>query len=857
MKRPLTVLAAGFVLGEVLALQALRSVDMGILPWLSAAAAGFLWLCAAAVGFLRRRMGIKPYRRTVRDNMQGSRTREIRGLLLFLACLMAGCCLGSGRGGREKAILDREEAVAGGLAGARIKVRGRIGRMDEKEGAVTLTLDDATAYAGLRTMVFRRVLVYVEREGEDPKGQAGAGPVHDHLAVGMNVSVKGSMEPVEGPRNPGEFDFKMYYRTKGTACRMFAESLEPAGGEGVPYDGALEAFRAWCAGVLERICVPGDAAIFKAVLLGDSSSMDPQVRHMYQRHGISHLLAVSGQHLSIIGGGIYLMLRRGGLGYGKAGGVSAFLVISYGVLTGSSGSAVRAVIMILCLWMAAVRGRSYDTMSALGLAALVLLYREPYLLYHSGFQLSFGAVLAIGGLGSWIRPALGLAHPWAETLLISLCVQIVITPVVLYHYYQYPLYGIFLNLLVIPLISILMYSGILGIAVGSFWLRGGMAAVGAGHYILRFYEWLCGQAERLPGYCLIMGRPAWIQMGLYVLGMAGALRGIKWLGDRGNRTDLSVPSQRDAAGEKHKAPIRVLLCPVLLACSYVLCFLVLLPLPVKGLEMVCLDVGQGDGLLLLTREYTVMVDGGSSSQKNLGSRTLEPYLTSRGITRIDYAVVSHGDSDHISGLTYLLSESRDIEIGKVLLPVMGKGEDIYQNLEDMAAARGSQVIYMGESGLVKAGDLTLTCLYGGEDFPGKDRNSHSLVLCGDYGGFHMLFTGDTGEAQERRLLELAEVRGSIQDTHLNHVQVLKTAHHGSQTSSSEDFLDRMKIKLALISYGRGNTYGHPSPEVLERLDGRGIPVLETGKAGALTLHTDGSRLWIHTFLQEDPSLRKP
>ena len=107
----------------------------------------------------------------------------------------------------------------------------------------------------------------------------------------------------------------------------------------------------------------------------------------------------------------------------------------------------------------------------------------------------------------------------------SLCVQIVITPVVLYHYYQHPLYGIFMNLLVIPLIAVLMYSGILGIVLGSFWLKGGTAAVGAGHYVLCFYEWLCRQVEHLPGYCLVMGRPSWIQIILYGAGMAGTLYG--------------------------------------------------------------------------------------------------------------------------------------------------------------------------------------------------------------------------------------------------------------------------------------------------------------------------------------------
>ena len=213
-------------------------------------------------------------------------------------------------------------------------------------------------------------------------------------------------------------------------------------------------------------------------------------------------------------------------------------------------------------------------------------------------------------------------------------------------------------------------------------------------------------------------------------------------------------------------------------------------------------------------------------------------------------MVSHGDSDHINGLVYLLEESKDIRIGTLVLPVMGKGEEVYENLAVLARSKGAEVVYMKTTDRVEAGDLTLTCLYAGEDFGGKDRNSHSLVLCGDYKGFHMLFTGDMGEGQERSLVRLAEQEGTLQDIHMNHVQILKTAHHGSRTSSSEMFLDRLKVQLALVSYGKGNSYGHPSPETMDRLEDHGIVILETGEKGAITLQTDGASLRIYAFLEE-------
>lgn len=845
MKRPLVVLAAGYVLGEVLALQDNTAVDLGVLAWLCAAAAGILWLLDTGWGVLRPS--------APKEKMQGRSNRKHRVLLLFLVCLLFGSSLGMARGWQEKGFLDHEESVARTMAGARILVRGVIKKAEQKEDTVTLVLEEVTAEAGRRTGKFRRMVVYAENRTTEKNDSDSGG----ELAVGVKVQVRGKLAPVEGPGNPGEFDFRTYYRTKGIACRLYGENLAVAGGEAIPYYKGIAEFRMQCAGILEKICLPEDVAVFKAVLLGDTSDMNPEMRDMYQRNGISHLLAVSGQHLAIIGGGIYLMIRRAGAGYGKAGMISAVLVISYGIMTGSSGSAIRAVIMIVCLWLAAVKGRSYDTLSALGAAALILLCRQPYLLYHSGFELSFGAVLAISGLGGWMQSFLELERAWEKTLLISLSVQIVLTPIVLYHYFQHPLYGIFLNLLVIPLVSILMYSGILGIVLGSFWIQGGVAAVGAGHYILRFYELLCEFAEGLPGYNLVLGRPSPGSLVMY-FGIHGMGTAVVLFCIRGRSAFIRAKSParcNDHLAESHfRTRVSSISCkPMILMYFfgiYALSFAVLVPRPVEGLEVVCLDVGQGDGLLLRTGKRAVLIDGGSSSQKKLGDIVLEPYLKSRGISWIDYAVVSHGDSDHINGLIYLLEESKDIGIGTLVLPVMGKGEEVYENLAVLARREGADVVYMKTGDWVETGELTLTCLYAGEDFGGKDRNSHSLVLCGDYKGFHMLFTGDMGEGQESSLARLAEQEGTLQDIHLNHVQILKTAHHGSRTSSSEVFLDRLRIQLAVVSYGKENSYGHPSPETMERFRRQGISVLETGKKGAITLKTDGTSLRVHAFLEE-------
>lgn len=940
MKRPLIVLAAGFVLGEVLALQGQKAVSQGLWWWLYAAAGLF--------GMWSYRM-LFPQSGGKRQGSSAGKT----ALLLFFVLALTGGCAGYARGAWEKERLDREEVSARGFTGTRVTLQGRIGKTEQGNGSLSLVLEDVKARVGKADKRYGRVIVYVKDDeggkygrsgaddgggkhgrsgaddggGNDGKGGADDGGGRNgangrkkgnaglpDLLPGMTVEIKGKMEAIEGPGNPGEFDFRRYYRSKGTACRLFGEQIKIIDGEYIPYQTFLMKFRAGCGKILDRVCPAQDSAVFKAVLLGDTSGMEPEVRSMYQRHGISHLLAVSGQHLAIIGGGIYLIMRRLGLGYSRAGILGAVMVISYGIMTGSSGSAIRAVIMIMCLWLAASRGRSYDTLSALGLAAVILLWKAPYLLYASGFQLSFGAVFAIGGLGGWLKSGFKTDKGWKNTILMSLCVQIVITPVVLYHYYQHPLYGIFMNLLVIPLIAVLMYSGILGIVLGSFWLKGGTAAVGAGHYVLCFYEWLCRQVEHLPGYCLVMGRPSWIQIILYGAGMAGTLYWLRRLrfeemgdgledegedgvkggvkggikdgvkdgvkggvkegvkdgakggvkgdvkdGVKGGVKDGVKAGIKDTINDSNSGkgiggtcryhisrfPIAVT------ACLYGLLFLTLLPVPEKGLKVIMLDVGQGDGIVMRTEAFTILVDGGSSSDKNLGEKTLEPCLKSIGIDTLDFAVVSHGDSDHISGLLYLMEHSEDIAVRNLILPMPGRGQEIYDELEQAAEDSGGKVFYMAPTDRIQAGGLNLTCLYaGGGLLPSDDRNAHSLVLCADYKGFHMLFTGDMGTEQEKGLLKLAEEEGSLQQEHLSHVQVLKMAHHGSDTSSGEGFLDFLDPDLALVSYGRGNSYGHPSPDVMERMKKRRIPVMETGYGGAVILRTDGKGLRCVYFMEE-------
>ena len=826
VKRPLLLMAVVYVLGVC--------VSAGECGFVLRGAAGILFACLV---------------------FHGVKTKTIRKgalALLFVLFLAGGL-----RYQLSARAFQRSEERIRIFSGMKVRLSGEVQEYTAAAGKAKLRVRNAllsSAYGARETLPASAIaamrarydqpvgtiLVYMEAGDEAP-------------LPGEQVEIYGKISPAETPRNEGSFDFRLYYRTISVHGSMYGTSCHVIGGDPKPFARGLQNLRLQMGEIIDRLLPPQDAGIYRALLTGDKSAMDEDIRSLYQENGIAHILAVSGLHLSILGLGVYELLRRFGSSKAASGIVAALLIVSYGILTGCSGSALRAVLMLLLRFLGAAVGRSYDMLTAMAAAALFLLWKEPFMLFSAGFQLSFLAVLAIGLCAQLPSPK----PTFFAGLWLSFYLQLLTLPVILFHFFRFPLYGILLNLIVLPLMGLVMYSGIFGVVFFALSEKLATIAIGGGHGILRLYMLLCTRCAALPYSSLLLGRPSMYSILLYytVLGF------VTWALMERNKADhaalqrgwkhsahpeILVPERSVQQSEKNRLrrwlrehtgttaqtvlfigrlPLPCLLLPLLLS---MLCLPAKQP---KGLEITALDVGQGDGFILRNHGLVMSIDGGSTSHQGLGKDVLVPYLESQGIGHIDLALITHCDADHYSGILYLLEEEAKISIGELLLPRVAMQDARYDALRNAATARNVQIRYFGQGDRIALGEVEMVGYYPAGTEKLAAANDHSIGMLLRAPDFQMLFTGDMDEICEQQMLAALWAANAGYPK----IDVLKAGHHGSHTSTSEVLLAALRPDYAILSYGVGNDYGHPHAETRERLQRYGVEMLETGVMGEIRI----------------------
>ena len=666
--------------------------------------------------------------------------------------------------------------------------------------------------------------------------------------AGSYVRVFGEVSPFLQATNPGEFDAAAYYRRKD--C-LFALRKTKITAQTKTY-GRLEEFlsqlRYESEVLFRKLLGEKNGATASAMVLGQKKGMDSEVKALYQGAGISHLLAISGLHLSLIGAGLFGLLKKVRLPVALSAGISTWILIVYAQLTGMGISTRRALVMFLLFLAAGLLKRTPDLPTSLAVAALLLLVPRPQRILDAGFQLSFSAVLGIAVMipvlqDGWedaapsLRVTDGVAG-WniARTAIVRTCrllrknilaglgITMTMLPFLLIHFYEWSQWSVLLNLAVIPLMGILLPC-LIGLQL--------VARLTAFTHCLELpqhllctaieaifscYEQLCRFTTALPGSILHTGYPTWQTLTAYTIGLIA----------------LAV------SGKKLRPHLR-------LAAAVCLMGIFLIRLPGE-LKVTMLDVGQGECVGIETREHHVyLVDAGSTSKKKTGQYQIIPWLKYIGTRSVEGIFITHWDEDHISAVGELLewSKSSRVKIRRIFLPDVALKDEVLETLLQQIEEAEVSVEYLSAGERMTDGALQISCLHPYAKKVPEDRNDASLVLRLSQGDFQMLLTGDLEKSGEDWLVEQA--RPATQNP--LRCTILDAGHHGASNATGEALLDLAQPGVVLISCGKNNRYGHPAPETLQRLEERGIRWYSTAEVGAIQVQVEKKKVKIKQYIQ--------
>ncbi len=639
--------------------------------------------------------------------------------------------------------------------------------------------------------------------------------------------------------NPGEFDYRGSLNRKGIFVTGYVKNamlIEKTGTEDSWPGRYIEGVRSKIRSFIDRSDVK-NGELIKAVVIAESHGIDPEIREAFVRTGTVHILVIAGLHVGFVAlfsYGLFLFLlkrsERVMLGFNVKK-LAAFLtvipVVTYGLLAGFPLSTKRAVIMVIVFTTSYIFNRGKELYNTLSLAALLILLIYPYSLWEISFQLSFAAVFSIiylvprfegffnqeekdpgekaGVLSRLFRRRI------IPAFFVTLAASLGTSPVLAYHFHRVSVVGLAANLIAVPITGIILPVILSSLIISPFWeglARIPLFAADAGFElmvrIIRFFS-------SLPYSSVWVTTPTVLEIILfYSLVICTA----------------NIRKKRICA---YLAPV------VLLAIFIDWGWWSYGRLWGRELRVTFISVGQGEsGLIEFPGEAVMLIDGGGlySSGYDIGEKVVAPFLWSKKIRRIDYMVLSHAQFDHMAGLRFIARNFKIKEFwwnGDGSLGALGR---IFSDSDIRVKAIDDT------TGKITVGGATVEVLHPHKDLP-FDKNNMCLVLRITYGKESFLFTGDIGEGAERELVK-RDIRAVV----------LKAPHHGSRNSSSLEFLKRVSPSIVVVSAGRGNVFGFPHMETLERYSLIGAKVYRTDRNGAITISTDGKELKESAYLTE-------
>ncbi len=663
----------------------------------------------------------------------------------------------------------------------------------------TVQLDAVVTRWPERTDYGARVILQAG-EGEGRKVSAllyGDSGLSD-LRPGDKLSCVAYCTPADASRG----EDSLYYASQGIhlSAKAYGD-ITVTKAEGIPPRYALTILSGKIRQTIDGLYPEHEAGFLRAILTGDKSGLEQADKDNFNRVGLGHVVVISGLHVTFLMGVLTLFLdprkKRSLL-------VLLPVLLAFCLMTGSGPGTVRAAILCTLALLAPLLGREYNCFTGLSTALLLLLAWNPWAAANAGLQFSFLSTLGILLFGenwckAWLKPFPRKAKRWLRPvfgiLTVSLAAMVFTVPLSWYYFGRFSLIAPLANLCASWAVSLAFVGGALSVLVGAVCFPVGHLLAELVGLPIRYFFWFAGKASQISLAAVEMDRGYYAAWALFVYGFV-----LLYL----------------LAPVKEKRPIL----PAC-ACVVTLCLSALLTAKTvqrQDLALTVLDVGQGQSVVVTSQKSRALVDCGGTKRPG---DTAATYLQSIGSSDVDLLVLTHFHEDHAGGVPELLDRVR---VGAIAVPDVDPDSPLRQEIEAQAAEQGIPIHYVTETCQVALGQAQLT-LYAPVGSGGESNEQCVSVLCAK-GTWEALLTGDMPGEEEVRLAN----REKLPD-----IECLIAGHHGSKYSTSEALLQVTRPDLAMISVGR-NTYGHPAPETLARLEAAGAAIYRTDRHGSITIY---------------------
>ena len=607
------------------------------------------------------------------------------------------------------------------------------------------------------------------------------------------VYITGEVSIPKERSNPGTFDYRRYLKSIGIRCIITAENIEnvkKAGGIAA----LLKSAKCRTADIFES-ALGDDSAVVMGLLFGETSGIDEDIIETFRRGGTAHVLAVSGLHLGLLYSFLCRFKRKK---RSIPADIAIVLALSaYTALAGFTASVVRACLMIFIHIAGNHLNRRYDLISSTCVSMIIILAVNPMQIYSAGFQMSFLAVITLGVMIPLIQKKI------KGILLPMIAVQTGMVPYTMYVFNYVSLTSVISNIPVYFIAAAMIPAGISVIAFCWLPVIAKPAAMITGLFV-KLLLW-CNDFTYMGGvFTFDVASPSVIFLAVYYIF-------IFYMCSEAGQIALIRRNYKKIAAVFAAAVICGAGCSVYLSDGF------------EKTDMVFVDVGQGDCLHIKAGGKNLLIDGGGSFNYNVGKSTLKPYLLKNGVTKIDMAIATHLHTDHYQGLKEL---SQTYRIKKLGVYEANRVNENHLKKE----FKTDEILYLAAGDVINMGrNVSVEVLSPdrGNPLDEKDENKNSLVLRVNVKGSSVLMTGDIDEKGEKTLIADTDIKADI----------LKIAHHGSRYSSCEKFIAVAAPKIAVIQVGK-NTYGHPSEEVIKRLENHKITVLRNDEQGAVGIRVN-------------------